>query len=88
MIGTISGMDTPLTPSLLGSFSLRMALTGVDQEWLQRSRDEVLGARISDIRGLADAVAAAIRTDAVCVVGSEGKIRECADLFDSIESLT
>ena len=88
VIGTISGMDTPLTPSLLGSFSLRMALTGVDQEWLQRSRDEVLGARISDIRGLADAVAAAIRTDAVCVVGSEGKIRECADLFDSIESLT
>lgn len=88
VIGTISGMDTPMTPSLLGNFSLRMALTGVDQEWLQKSRDEVLGAEISDIRGLADAFAAAIRTDAFCVVGSEGKIRECADLFDRIESLT
>ena len=87
IIGTISGMDTPLTPSQRGLRGLSSYLSGVTYDDLQRVRDQVLDATVEDIRALAEPVDAAISQENICVVGNETVIEENSDLFDTIESL-
>ena len=56
IIGTISDMDTPLTPNGVGSRSLNAWLSGVTYEMLRRERGQVLSADQEAIRALADPV--------------------------------
>ena len=87
IIGTISGLDTPLTPSLFGMVSMRAYMNGLKQEDSQKMRDEILGATCEDIRALACAAEALLADNYICVVGSEGKIAEHRELFGSVETL-
>jgi hypothetical protein len=50
-------------------------------------RDEILGATSEDIRKTADAVQEALRSGAVCVIGSETAVLSEKDLFDRVEPL-
>ena len=68
IIGAISRMDAPLTPSADGNFSLICYLMGIDDADLQRTRDEVLGATPEVIRGLAGYVEAAVDGDVICAI--------------------
>jgi len=61
VIGTISGMDTPLTPADLGARSMAMLMDHVTYESLQKERDQVLNCTQEDIRALADMVEAALK---------------------------
>jgi Zn-dependent M16 (insulinase) family peptidase len=54
IIGTISGMDTPLTPMADGARSFTAYMTGMTVDRLQKEREEVIDATIEDIRALAD----------------------------------
>lgn len=87
VIGTISDFDTPLTPKMAGSRSMSAYLTSLTQEELQRQRDQVLGATQEDIRSLAPYIEAVLNKGAVCVVGSEEKIKQAGKLFDTVRSL-
>lgn len=87
VIGTISGMDTPLTPSGKGTRALSMYGRGITLEMLQKERDEVLNATAEDIRKLAPVMEAILAEGGFCVVGSEDKIEEAKDMFDVIENL-
>ncbi|MDO5291939.1 MAG: insulinase family protein [bacterium] len=87
IIGTISGMDTPMNPSAKGSRSLGAYLSGVTELDLQRERDEVLSATEQDIRDLADIVQAVLDADQICVIGNENKIEEDKELFKEIKTL-
>ena len=87
IIGTISSMDTPLTPSLLGAVSLRCYLQGTTQEELQQRREEVLAATDEDIRSLAPCIRAVLAENNFCVIGGSTRIREGQDLFGSTENL-
>ncbi len=87
IIGTVSAMDTPLTPSQRGLRGLNCYLSGVTYDILQRTRDEVIDARVEDIRALADPVDAAMSQGNICVVGNEGAIEASRELFDNVESL-
>ena len=53
VIGTISNLDAPLTPSVKGSRGLSAYLSGVTEEMMQTERDQILGAAKEDIRALA-----------------------------------
>lgn len=88
VIGTISNMDTPLTPSVKGSRGLSAYLSGVTEEMMQKERDEVLTATKEDIRALADIVQAVLDTGSFCVVGNEEKIEANREMFGSVESLS
>lgn len=88
IIGTMSEMDTPLTPSMKGRRSLSAYMSGVTYEQLQKERDEILGASKEQIRAVAPLVRAALADDALCVVGNEEKIRGAKDLFGTILPLT
>ncbi|MFR4784135.1 MAG: hypothetical protein ACLUAR_15700 [Pilosibacter sp.] len=54
VIGTISDIDTPLTPSLQGSRGLSAWYSGVTDEMLKKEREEILNATVEDIRALTD----------------------------------
>ncbi len=87
IIGTVSGLDTPLTPSQRGLRGLNCYLSGIKYENLQKARDEILDATVEDIRALAEPVEAAMAQGNICVVGNEDAINANADLFDTIQSL-
>lgn len=87
VIGTISELDTPLTPSSHGAMSLTAYFNGVTQEDLQREREEILNAAAEDIRALEKPVQAVLDQHNICVVGSEAAINKDGDMFKEIRSL-
>lgn len=87
VIGTISSLDTPLTPYSKGTRSLNAYLSNVEFEEIQKERDEILGAQEEDIRALAAHIEAFMQDGCICVVGNEDKIKESGDLFMHVESL-
>ncbi len=87
IIGTVSGMDTPLTPSQRGIRGLNCYLSGITIEDLQKTRNEVLDATVEDIRALADPVDAAMAQKYICVVGNESVIEANHELFTVVENL-
>ena len=88
VIGTISNLDAPLTPSVKGSRGLSTYLSGVTEEMMQTERDQVLQATKEDIRALAAHVRAVLQTGSFCVVGNEEKIEANRAMFGEVSSLT
>ena len=88
VIGTISNLDAPLTPSIRGSRGLSAYLSGVTGEMMQEEREQVLDATQEDIRALAPLLRAILDTGSFCVVGNEEKIEANRNLFGTVESLT
>ena len=87
IIGTLSGVDTPMTPSTFGSVCMRYYLSGISAEERQQHRDEILNAKEEDIRALAPAAEALLKSGAFCVIGGEKKIKEHKDMFNKTEYL-
>ena len=88
VIGTISNLDAPLTPSVKGSRGLSAYLSGVTEEMMQTEREQVLQATKEDIRALAAHVRAVLQTGSFCVVGNEEKIEANRAMFGEVSSLT
>lgn len=87
VIGTISDFDTPLTPRMAGARSMNGLVTGITLQRLQKERDQVLAASVQDIRDLAPLMEKALSQGALCVIGSEDKIREEKELFACVAPL-
>ena len=87
IIGAISDLDTPKTPSGKGAYGLTAYLCNAKMENIQRNRDELLGTTKETIRGLADYVDAFMQDECLCVIGTNDKIEEEKDRFKNIEQL-
>ena len=87
VIGTVSGMDTPMTPSVKGVRSMHAWVSGITPDILARERAQVLDCTQEDIRALAPLMRAILDDDCLCAVGGEDKLKEEADLFDAGEAL-
>lgn len=87
IIGTVSGMDTPLTPSQRGLRAFEIYVSGFDYDRIAKERLEVIDATSADIRALAPAISAILEQNHLCVVGNSDKIREAADMFDRVQPL-
>lgn len=87
VISTIGTMDMPLTPSMCGETDFRCYFCGLDNDWLQKERDEVLGCTNETLKGLAEYVRSITEENNFCVFGSGIKIEEDRDLFLSVENL-
>ncbi len=87
IIGTISDMDIPLTPSMAGQRSLTAYFTGVTEDSILKEREEVLSCTVDDIRKLADYIQAILDENAICVLGNEALLKKEADLFGKLEPL-
>ncbi len=84
IIGTLSVLDTPLTPQMKGSLAASMYMRGITEAVRQRRRDEVLATGVKEIRALAEVVAAGMKENTYCVLGNEEKLRENAGRFSRI----
>ena len=88
IIGTISGLDTPLTPSMDGKRSMSVYLTKTPIEVIQKERDQVLACTKENIRNTAEAVRRVADAENICVIGNEKRINDEAALFDEIKPLS
>ncbi len=87
IIGTISTLDTPLTPQNQGNRSMSFYLSGITEEDLRRERDEIRNVTNDDIRNLADLIASILEAGNICVIGNETRVEENKALFQSVKSL-
>ena len=87
VIGAVSAMDRPMTPSMMGRYSKSCRLMGLTAQDLQRDRDQVLRCSVEDIRALADYIDAFMSDGVLVAIGSAGKLEQAADLFGNVEAL-
>jgi Zn-dependent M16 (insulinase) family peptidase len=76
IIGAISSMDAYQLPDAKGYTSLSRYLAGVDDEYRQRVRDEVLATTQADFNRLADVVEKMVANGRVVVLGSADAINQ------------
>lgn len=81
IIGTISGIDQPMTPAAKGDRSMNLYMNHVSPEMILNERTQILEATQEDIRALAEIVEAVLKNNQFCVIGSEEKIEEQKGLF-------
>jgi Zn-dependent M16 (insulinase) family peptidase len=84
IIGTMSGIDQPLTPQGAGDRSMNLLLNGVTEEMIRNERNQILDATVEDIGKLAKIVRVVLDEHNLCVIGSEEKIEEAKDEFDVV----
>ncbi len=87
IIGTISTLDTPMTPQTKGNRSLVMYLSGVTYEELKKERDEIRNVTQEDIRELAGLIKAVLDERNICVIGNEGKVEANRSMFKAVKNL-
>lgn len=87
VIGTMAACETQLTPYMLAERAVLLKLSGTTLEDRLRMRREIIDCTVEDIRGIADLVESVVTAPYICVMGSEGKIRENSDLFDVVMPL-
>ena len=88
IIGTISGLDQPLSPSALGERSFHAYQSGVTEEMLQKERDQVLEATPEVIRSLAPYIESIMEAGTICAIGNDRKLEQEKELFQSLSNLT
>ena len=87
IIGTISKVDHPLTPSMKGNAAMDCYLRSITYDDRQKSRDEVLSTRQETIRGLAPLVEACMKENNLCVFGNEDLLRRNKKLFGELVNI-
>ena len=87
IIGTMSGLDIPLTPALRGPRAMSEYFGEATPEDAERLREQVIATRQSDIKALAEVVASVMKDSHISVMGNEQIIKKAGDIFTDIISL-
>jgi len=87
IIGTMSQVDTPLTPSQKGERATNQYIRKISQTKIQQERNEILATKQADISKLANLVDEAMQQNYLCVFGNEQKIKENQNLFNQVISV-
>lgn len=88
IIGTISRMDGPKTPSQEGNLAIQYYFEKTTPEELKAEREAVLATTADDIKGMKKLVEDILGQDALCVYGNDEKVEENADLFGEVVNIT
>ena len=84
IIGTISEMDSPLTPSQMGDQAVSMFFSRRTAAEMQRDRDDVLSTTPEDIRGFTQLVTDVLNQSALCVYGNADRLAVDQSHFNSL----
>ena len=87
ILGTMSGIDAPMSPRMEGMRSFMAYLTGKTEADIQKTRDEILATTAEDIRKTKHMLEALLAADCICTVGSAAKVEECKDMFFVVKTL-
>ena len=88
IIGTISRLDRPLTPSAQGELAFRRYLQGTSKSFIQEERDAVLSTTIDDVKQYKKMVSELLDQDIYCVYGNEEKLKSEESLFKKLVKLS
>lgn len=84
VIGTISGMDVPLTNSMRLESAVNAHLKVINEEMRQQTRDEVLQVTNADLQSLAQVIEDLLSDEYICVVGGKQIIENNKELFNKL----
>jgi len=84
IIGTISSMDAPLSPSMRGEKAVNQYISGITPDELQKERTQVLNTTPEDIRQYAGLLGEAMQENYLCVLGNEDKIQHNKEQFGNL----
>lgn len=84
IIGTLNRFDPPLTPREKGLTALSYYLTGYSSDQVEQYLKQALATTNADLQACSRLLTRSMEEDFLCVMGSEEKIREAADLFEHI----
>ncbi|BAL83216.1 putative metallopeptidase [Selenomonas ruminantium subsp. lactilytica TAM6421] len=84
IIGTMSNIDTPLTPQMKGSAAATCWLRGITEADRQKSRDEILDTRQADVQKLSQLVEDCMKKNVLCVFGGQEKINAHKEVFGEV----
>ncbi len=84
LIGTISGMDFPYTPSTEGSAAQLYYLTDTKREEIQQMRDDIFATDNAVLRSFAPLVESIVTPNQYCVFGNTTSIEENKALFTEV----
>lgn len=87
IIGTISNIDSPMTPWTKGNTSTGYYLRNISQDDIQRERDEILNCNLEDIKSAWKLMKEAMEADYLCVLGNDKRIKNNENLFKRVFEL-
>jgi len=87
VMGAINGLDAPMTVSQKLTLGTAAYFAGMNEQDVQRQRDEILAASAEQIRKLAPALRDAIAKAPICTFGSETAIQENKAMFNNVVKL-
>jgi len=87
IIGTISAIDKPFTPSQKGNIAVQNYFELTGKKDIQRDRDEILNTTLYDIKEMKKMMADVLKKNAFCVYGNDEKIQSQKELFGSIKKI-
>ncbi|MEG0307909.1 MAG: insulinase family protein [Clostridium sp.] len=86
IIGTISELDMPLTPSMAGDTAISYYIRGISNEDRQRERTEILNTNVKDINGFSKLISDVMEKDFIVVLGNDSKIKNDKELFKELKN--
>lgn len=84
IIGTISKLDYPLSPSMKGEKAVSCYISKITWEDVQKERNEILNTKKEDIKSYKEMMEKLAEQDYICVMGSRDVIQENQDLFEEV----
>ncbi|MBU3158914.1 insulinase family protein [Clostridium frigoris] len=84
IIGTISELDSPLTPSMKGERATAYYIRGITEEQRQKEREEVLSTNSDDIISFKTLLSDIIKENYFCVLGNETKLKDNKEIFTKL----
>ncbi|OGO81949.1 MAG: hypothetical protein A2Y18_08270 [Clostridiales bacterium GWD2_32_19] len=86
IVSIIGALDPPFSTPYHKAYTFEYKMSsGITKELQQKFRDDVLDTKIEDIKNFSKMLKEIMEHGHICVLGSEGKIKENKDIFDKIE---
>lgn len=87
IIGAIKELDMPMTSYNKGNHSFRCYMSGINEELIQRERDEILTTTRETLRALSPLMDEILKQSIICTVGNEEKIEAEKFLFKEVKNI-
>lgn len=87
IIGTISGLDTPLTPSMENAKILTMHFSELSHADEMQTRAEILDTKPEDIRKMSKLYEQVLSSDYICTVGAKKTIQDNEAFFLKLKEI-
>ncbi len=87
IIGTISKLDPAITPQGKGSIAASRYISGLTQEEVQKTKDEVLDTKLEDLKAFAPLLKDTMEKDYLCVLGNENRLKQNEGAFKKLVKL-